>query len=197
MKKNILSVIITIYSTLIPTNIFSQVDSCYAGVYVSYDDFKNNKLSHKINLNLKKVSLEFVPLSKIIKISTKDSCIRFKPGAIYGYYKCGITYRYSPNEELLSPEDYYQILEMSARESNKMVIYSSVFLGGSELFYSIGLSSKIHRLNVSNIEKDFGKTCPEFVTKTKELASTIDGLAKKNEHGKYLINTFYERFVKN
>lgn len=86
---------------------------------------------------------------------------------------------------------------MSARESNKMIIYSSVFLGGSELFYSIGLSSKIHRLNISNIEKDFNKKYPEFVMKTKELASTIDGLAKKNASGKYLIINFYESFVGN
>lgn len=179
MKINSITLIIILHFILTTVQVVAQVDSCYAGVYISYGDFKNNNISHKVNLNLIKSSLEFVPLSKTIKISTKDSTIRFKPGAIYGYFKCGFTYRYSPNEELLSPEDYYQILEMSAMEPNKMIIYSSVFLGGSELFYSIGLSSKIHRLNVSNIEKDFDKKSPEFVLQTKELASTIDGLAKK------------------
>jgi len=197
MKKNILYYIIILYSILLPINIFSQVDSCYAGVYISYDDYQNNKITYKVNLSYKKNNLEFVPLSKTIKISTKDSCIRFKPGTIYGFYKCGSTYRYSPNEELLSPEDYYRILEMSILESDKMIIYSSVFLGGIELFYSIGLSSKIHRLNVSNIEKDFDKKSPDFVVEAKKIASTINGFAKKDENGNYLIINFYEKFVKN
>lgn len=106
MKKNNIILIIILHSIILPKKFVAQIDSCYAGVYIYFNDLKNSNLSHKVNLNIIKNSLEFVPLSKTIKISTKDSTIRFKPGAIYGYFKCGFTYRYSPNEELLSPEDY-------------------------------------------------------------------------------------------
>jgi hypothetical protein len=142
---------------------------CYGGVYLDKADFIANRLSYKINKCVKGDNLRFaIPadLTLTLKIRTPDSVFRFKPGTIYGYYECGSIYRYSPGTEWNGQEDYYKIEEVKY-----LVIYSSVFISGAESFYSLDLTSPIHRLTVKNLENDF-KDHPDFINAIKKLALT-------------------------
>src|SRR5258705_5038624 len=90
-----------------------QPDSCYAGLYVTQDDFIHNRLSYKINTGLKGNKLDFtIPadLSLTLKLITPDTTYKFTPGTIYGYNDCGKIFRYYPEGgELNAQEDFYKV----------------------------------------------------------------------------------------
>ena len=184
-----------ISALIVQTAIAQKKDTCYAGVYLNYDDFKNNRLSFKVNADRKENSFGFGPLAHIIKIVTPDTMVKFSMGSIYGYYDCGNVYRYSPDVELYSPEDYYKIEEMG-NEENKLTIYTSVFKGGTEYFFSTGLNMPIHRLSMSHIENDFKGLFPRFVEAVKKMKSEHEGdIAAKDSKGNLLINKLYQQYV--
>jgi hypothetical protein len=168
-----------------------KTDSCYAGVYITKNDFLKNRLSHKINESAKGEKLVYVPiadLSLTIKIVDKDSTFTFKPGSIFGYYECGDVFRYSPGTEINAEEDYYKI-----EEAKELIIYTSALIGigGLEIFYSIDLTSPIHRLTIRNLEVDF-KNYPEFVKAAKKANRKIRGdIAARDKHGAFLVNKIY------
>lgn len=171
-------------------------DSCYSGVYITYEDFIKNQISHKVDPHNTENSFGFVLGSKTIKIVGPESTVKFKIGSVYGYIDCGNIYRYSPNVELLSPEDYYKLEEMGGEESGKLVIYTSVFYGGTEHFFSTRLNSPIHRLNINHLRKDFEGSFPEFIEAAKKMASKNGGdIAAKDANGKFLINNLYFQLV--
>ena len=177
------------------SGIAQKNDSCFAGAYLTYDDFIKNKLSFKINTQRKGNNFGFVLLTHTIKVVTPDTTVKFSAGSIYGYNKCGSIYRYSPDVELLLPEDYYKIEEMG-NEENKLTIYTSVFNGGAEHFFSTGLNMTIHRLNLIHLEKDFGALFPKFIEAVQKMKSGSDGkLTAKDSKGKFLINKLYQQFV--
>jgi hypothetical protein len=194
------SIIFLLASVFLITNTYAQTerktkpDSCYAGIYTSYNDFVHNHLVAKVNTETRGYNFGFEPLGITIKIKTVDTAFTFHPGSIWGYYRCDNTYRYSPDVELLSPEDYYKIEENG--EKNGMTIYTSVFYGGNEHFFSTGLNMPIHRLNVSHLEKDFGSLFPEFIEAIKKMKSENgDDIAAIDSNGKFLINKLYRQFV--
>jgi hypothetical protein len=168
-------------------------DTCYAGVYLSYEDFTKNKLSHKINKNAEGNKLDFsVPadMTLRLKIVTNDSVLKFRPGTIYGYYDCGNTFRYSPGSALNAQEDYYKILE-----KKDLIIYSSAFVSGSEIFYSRGLNSPIYRLTKKDLERDF-KDHPEFLKAADKLSKETKGdLAALNPDKSFRINGIFAQTV--
>lgn len=170
-----------------------KTDSCLAGVYLTYDDFKNNRLSYKVNTDRKGNSFGFI-LNKTIKIITPSDTVKLKMGSIYGFNDCSSIYRYSPDVEFLSPEDYYKIEEIG-NETNKLTIYTSVFYGWSEHFFSTGLNAPIHRLNIKHLEKDFGGIFPEFIKEAKKLNKDAEGLDARDEKGHFLINELYQQYV--
>lgn len=175
---------------------FSQNNcSCYAGVYLTKENFIANRLSHKINTGIKGYEFKFpIPADwkLTIKITTPDTTLKFKPGTVYGYYYCGSVFRYSPGEELYAPEDYYKIMEAGG-----IVIYASVFVSGNEPFYSINLTSSIYRLNLKNLEKSFSDQ-PEFITAVKKFKKNeeLNDIAKRDDKGDFIINKIYEETIK-
>jgi hypothetical protein len=172
----------------------AEIDSCYAGVYITYEDFIHNRLSYRVDSSIKGNSFGFV-LGKTIKIVRPDTTVKFNEGSIYGYYECRNFYRYSPNVELLSPEDYYKIEEMGGEELGKLVIYTSVFYGGSEHFFSTGLQAPIHRLNMNHLKEEFGEIVPEFIKAVKKMTFENKGdIAAKDGNGNFLVNKIYHQF---
>lgn len=172
-----------------------QKDSCEAGVYVAQDDFVNNRLSYKINTGVKGNKLEFTfpsDMTLAVKIITPDTTFKFAPGSIYGYNDCGKIFRYfEGGKELNAQEDYYQV-----EEAGGLILYSSAFVSDNETFYSKTLTSPIHRLVMENLKKDF-KNHPQFIEAAKELNKKVgDGLATRDENGKYLINKIYQENIK-
>lgn len=175
---------------------FSQNNcSCDAGVYLTKEDFIANRLSYKINTGIKGYAFKFpmpADWKLTIKITNPDTTLKFKPGTIYGYYYCGSVFRYSPGVELYAPEDYYKIMEAGG-----IVIYTSVFVSGDEPFYSINLTSPIHRLNLKNLEKDFNDQ-PAFVTAVKyfKKKEELKDIAKRDDRGDFIINKIYEETIR-
>jgi hypothetical protein len=172
--------------------VFAQhKDTCHAGVYITKDDFINNRLSYKIDLGIKGNKFEFpAPADWIftIKIIEAGSIHILKAGGVFGYNECGRVFRYSPGGELYAPEDFYRI-----EDDKHLVIYTSVFVGRDEFYYSVSLISPIHRLNMSNLEADF-KGQPEFISAVRNMKKKeIEGdLAKRDAEGHFLINKIYD-----
>lgn len=174
--------------------LFSQTkDSCHAGVYATKEDFLKNHLSYKINKDVNGNKFEFsIPadLTLTIKIVMQGSVVRFKPGSVYGYSECGRIFRYYSGPELNVQEDYYKI-----EEAKGIVIYSSAFISGNEIFYSLDLTSPIHRLTMKNIENDFSNY-PEFLSSIKKMRDDPDdGIAKRDDKGSFIINQIYRATV--
>lgn len=171
----------------------SQRESCYAGVYLNQDDFLANRLSYKIDESIKGEKLHFqlpADIKMTVKIVTPDSSVKFKPGSIYGYAECGDVYRYSAGTEIDAQQDFYKI-----EEAKDLIIYSSMFISGNEIFYSRSLTSPIHRLNLKNLEVDF-KDSPDFITAVKKINKDVDnGLATKDKDGIFIINKIYHEIL--
>src|SRR5215471_11025795 len=104
-----------------------EKDSCYAGVYLTQDDFVHNQLSSKINTGIKGNKVDFtIPsdMTLTVKIVTPDTTLKFEPGSIYGYNDCGkIARYYAGGKELDTQEDFYKLEEVGG-----LVIYSSLFI---------------------------------------------------------------------
>ncbi|HKR05281.1 MAG TPA: hypothetical protein VJY62_11670 [Bacteroidia bacterium] len=179
----ILSVFITHIS------IAQKIDFCYAGVYLTNNDLVNKHLSNAVNTMIKGNSVGFASSGKTIKVITSGKTVKFKPGSISGFYDCDATYRYSPDVELYSPEDYYRIEEIG-----DLVIYTSVFYGGTEHFYSISLSAQIHRLNLKNIENDFVQY-PKFIEEVIKMKSANMGEIAVRDVSGFKINKIYRQII--
>jgi hypothetical protein len=167
---------------------------CIAGVYHTADDLQNNRLSHQINTMEKGDKFGFLfpaDLRLTIRITKPDTTLEFKPGSVFGYGECGNRYRYYPGGDLLAQEDFYRI-----EEQRGIIIYSSKFVSGDEMFYSRTINSPIHRLSLGNIEKDFADQ-PGFVDDVRCLnkEGLRGDIAKKDKKGKFIINTIYAKKV--
>ena len=166
-----------------------KTDSCFAGVFITQDDFINNHLSYKINTDVKDHKLSFTfpaDLTLTLKIMTPDSTFKFAPGTIYGFSECGSVYRYYPGgKELNAQEDFYKI-----EEAGGLIIYSSVFVSGDEIFYSTSLTSSIRRLTLRNLKEDF-RNYPDFIAKVEKMKQRI---ADRDDDG-FLIMHIYKESV--
>jgi hypothetical protein len=174
--------------------VHAQKDSCYAGVYLTENDFVNNHLYQKINTSAPGYQLKFPPVAdwKLeVKIVTPDNVYKFPQGSIYGYSECGKRYRYSPGGRLYAIEDFYKVEEIGP-----LIIYTSVFNSGDEHFYSRDLHSPIKRLNIQNLKRDF-RDKPEFIRAAKNMKKKgiHGGLATVDNNGYYKINGLYEKMV--
>ena len=110
---------------------------CVAGIYKTVQDFNKNRLSHKVNTAKEGTKFKFrfpADLKLTLQIVTPDTNLEFTPGSIYGYRQCGRRYRYYAGGDLLAQADYYRV-----EEEKGLIIYSSAFVSGDEIFYSRGL----------------------------------------------------------
>ena len=166
-----------------------KTNSCSAGVFITQDDFINNKLSYRINTGVKDYKLSFTfpaDFTLTLKIITPDTTFKFAPGTIYGFSECGSVYRYYPGgKELNAQEDFYKI-----EEAGGLIIYSSVFVSGDEIFYSTSLTSSVRRLTLRNLKEDF-RNYPEFIEKVEKMKLRI---ADRDDNG-FLIMDIYEKSV--
>ncbi|HET6544427.1 MAG TPA: hypothetical protein VFG46_28275 [Chryseolinea sp.] len=166
-----------------------KTDSCFAGVFITQDDFVNNHLSYKINTAAKDYKLSFTfpaDFTLTLKIVTPDTIFKFAPGTIYGFSECGRVYRYYPGgKELNAQEDFYKI-----EEAGGLIIYSSAFVSGDEIFYSMSLTSYIRRLTLRNLKEDF-RNYPDFIEKVEKMKLR---LADRDDNG-FLIMDLYEESV--
>ena len=173
-----------------------NADSCLSGVYVTQDDFVHNRLSHQINTGEKGNKIDFTfpaDLSLAVKITTPDTTLKFEPGTIYGYNNCGKVSRYfKGGKELNAQEDYYELEEVG-----NLVIYSSILISDAEIFYSLDLTSPIHRLTLQNLKSDF-KNYPDFLSEAKKINKKPgEGLGTRDAQGNFQINQIYEETIKN
>jgi hypothetical protein len=168
-------------NTVLPS-IFSLTDSCYSGVFVTQDDFIHDRLRYKINTDAKGNKMIFsfpADLTFKLEIVTPDTTFKFIPGSIYGYSECGKIYRYFlGGKEWNAHQDFYKIEEAE----KGLIIYSSEFVSGNEIFYSLDLTSAIHRMTLQNLKNDF-KNDSEFITAIKKLKKQPDGLYTRDDKG--------------
>lgn len=162
-------------------------DSCVAGVFITQDDFINNHLSYKINTADKDYKLSFTfpaDFTLTLKIKTPDTTFKFAPGTIYGFSECGSVYRFYPGgKELNAQEDFYKI-----EEAGGLILYSSAFVSGDEIFYSTSLTSSIRRLILRNLKEDF-QNYPDFIAKVEKIKNR---LADREENGFIIIDLYEE-----
>ncbi len=188
MKKQLLFSTFLLFSL---GGIAQKTDSCYSGVYLTKEDFLRNRLSHRINESVKGEKLAFTfpaDLTLTVKIVDKDSIFKFKPGEIYGYRQCNDVFRFYPGAELSVQEDFYKIEDIKG-----LILYSSSFyIAGDELFYSVDLSSPIHRLTYRMLKKQF-KNSPAFLQALKKIKSDV---RIHNEEG-YAVNRIYGETILN
>jgi hypothetical protein len=166
-----------------------KIDSCFAGVFITQDDFVSNRLSYKINTAVKDHKLGFTfpaDFTLTLKIKTPDSTFKFVPGSIYGFSECGHVYRFYPGgKEWNAQEDFYKI-----EEAGGLILYSSVFVSGDEIFYSTSLTSIIRRLTLKNLKEDFWNY-PDFIGKVEKMKRR---LADRDENG-FLVMDLYKESV--
>lgn len=186
--KKLLSLVCFI--AIVQMTVAQKKDTCMAGVFLTYNDFLNNKLTNKIDTKIKGNKFGFILFNETIKVITPKAKIKYVSGSIYGYSYCGVQFRYSPGGELYAPEDYYKVEQIGG-----IIIYSSVFWGGSEYFYSKDLSAPIHRLNINNLEKDFGDNT-DFIIAVRKSKSRSDGLSAHDKNNHFTINTIYTETIK-
>ncbi len=164
-------------------------DSCVVGVFITQDDFINNHLAYKINTAVKDYKLSFTfpaDFTLTLKIMTPDTTYKFAPGTIYGFSECGSVYRYYPGgKELNAQEDFYKI-----EQAGGFILYSSVFVSGDEIFYSMSLTASIRRLTLRNLKEDFWNY-PDFIAKIEKMKLR---LADRDDNG-FLIMDHYEESV--
>lgn len=167
-----------------------QTDSCLAGVFISEDDFVNNHLSYKINTAAEGHKLNFsfpADLTLTLKIITPDTTFKFAHGTIYGISECGSIYRYSPGgKDLNAQEDFYKI-----EEAGGLIIYSSLFISGDEIFYSTSLTSSIRRLTLENLKEDF-EDYPDFIAELKKMKRQAESLAARDKDGFRIMDLYTE-----
>jgi hypothetical protein len=165
-----------------------QTKSCIGGVYITQNDFVDNDLSYKINTAAKGYKLSFnfpADFTLTLKVVTPDTTYKFPPGTIYGFSECGSVYRfYHGGKELNAQEDFYKI-----EEAGGLIIYSSVFVSGDEIFYSKSLTSSIRRLTLKNLKEDFGNY-PDFIAEAEKMKLT---LADRDENGFLILDLYNER----
>ena len=171
-----------------------KIDSCYAGVYITKEDFINHSVSYITNIGAKgnRLNFTFPAGNMVLKIVTHDNAtLKYRPGEIYGYTECGYIFRYSKGGELYAPEDYYRV-----EESGELVIYSSRFKRGNEYFYSVSSTSTIHRLSMKNLTHDFGKYTAFMTDVNKLKNNSTEGLSKRDQAGLFLLNKIYIDTIK-
>lgn len=165
--------------------------SCYSGVYKTSDDFMHDRLSYKVSTAETGYKLDFTfpaDLTLTLKIEDEDTTMKFPPGSIYGFRDCHKVYRFFPGgKELNVQEDYYKI-----EEAGSLIIYSSAFVSGEEIFYSIDLTAPIHRLTLRNLKEDF-KDDPAFISEAKKLKKRPDGLTTRNANGFEILKLYEAR----
>gem|GEM_PF-3192740 len=175
-----------------PVNLNGQEkEPCYAGVFVSQEDFLKNRLSHRIDTKADGNKLSFAfpaDATLTLKLTAPHMSLTFPPGSIYGYENCGKVYRYfEGGRELNAQEDYYKI-----EQAGGLIIYSSGFVSGNEIFYSTDLTTPIHRLTLANLKKDFGNY-PEFIEEAKKLKGKADGLVTTDDDGFVILRLYEQR----
>jgi len=167
MKNRTLFAICLSFSIqMISVSGFSQGSNCVgAGVYFTYDDFVNNKLSHTVNFNQQGSKFKFAFPNwyrKVkIKIVSPDttkywqrSVIKFKPGSIYGYYRYGKKFRYYETKGIFSPLGYFEVV----KEMDGLVVYKQYMQhhhrGDYHYYYSIDFKSAVKLMNKKNLVVD-------------------------------------------
>ncbi len=165
-------------------------DSCFVGVYLTLNNFQHNQISNKTNTdqagNNYKLSADGT-----VKISSKDAVIKYNADTIYAVNLCGSIYRYSNKGELYAPQDFYKI-----EDTKGLIIYTSMYWGGKEYFYSTKLNSQIHRLSIKNLSADFANN-KEFLAAIKKLKKDYpNGLESKDSDKHFIINQVYNQIFK-
>jgi hypothetical protein len=169
----------------------AQTADCYAGVFLTADDFVHDKLSYKIDPKEKGYKFNFnfpADMTLTLKIVTPDTTLKFPAGSIYGYQECGKTSRFfRGGRELSAQEDFYRV----EQADEGFILYSSVFVSGEELFYSTGLTSPIHRLSIKGLRRDY-RNHPDFLSQIKKLKRRPDGLITRDGSGYEIMQIYKE-----
>ncbi len=159
MKKIIYNILLVVFISI--KGISQNTDCIGAGVYLTYEDFMSNKLSHTIDFNRLGHQFKTVPKIKIITPDSTKFWLRnkevFKGGSIYGYYEYGKKYRYFSYSGFWSFMGgfYLEIV----KEMNGKILYRSYHStrhGGShyDYYYSNDYKSEIKSLRRSKLFKD-------------------------------------------
>ena len=76
MKKSLSLVCLTITMQMA----IAQKDTCMAGVFLTYNDFMNNKLTNKIDTKAKGNKFGFILFKETIKVITPEAKIKYATG---------------------------------------------------------------------------------------------------------------------
>jgi hypothetical protein len=174
----------------IPVRAASQTDSACAGVYLSFTDFINNKLTYAVNLNSPSESFSPPEIKKKLKIKLNDTTsFKLKDGSFYGYCFNGQRYRYY--EAAFGYSGYFHVID-----SGRLIIYShpvhqSRYGSYLKYYYSMDFKSRIYELSFENIKVDFIDN-PKFI----EYVRNIRGLHLQAPNGTTKVNHLWSESLK-
>lgn len=158
---------------------YSQSKVSFAGIYNTKNNFLNDSLSFRIELDKESQSLKklFFLNKNVIQIKSADTIVEFKKGEIFGYYKDGFKYRYIKSES-----DYIELVARNKKiDIYKVKSYLKSFIV-EYYYFSLNLNEEFIPLTKKHLSKYF-KNSPELLQKIKELKSADE----TNESGGFKI----------
>jgi len=167
-------ILILFFSNIIVYGQNKKDTSKFAGVFLTVDDYKNNRLSYIVNKDSLNQKFKYINAYTKIKIINADTTVKIKLGEIYGFNKYGKKYRYfEGNRNWKRPdESYYRIFYEDDLIHIYVEYYSDgtfvmpgpglipiIAVGGTTkkttFYYSKTFTSSFKRLSKKNISLDY------------------------------------------
>jgi|GEM_PF-3810217 len=163
------------------------------GVYKTYQDFKQDKLSNVVCLELSANRIYKSPTDKIV-IKSDATTVKYKSGEIFAYFDGSKLYRFHDRIRGEASKGYFQIVDSSG-----LILYSrksrSYNHTVTRYYYSKTMESSVRKINLKNMGNDF----PDSLF-LKEIAEAVDQLQIKDNKDRSaelikINRSFKERFI--
>ncbi len=129
-------------------------------VYNSYEDYRDNKPTHTVNLNIK--GSYFRPYNyQATRLHDGVRKTKLPLDSIYGYYKDSTFFRYWARKSAFKSNGYFKILD-----NRNLIVYQyksfNRLTTTIEYYYSTAMNTEIKRLTHKNLKYDFPNLIKEI-----------------------------------
>ena len=150
MKNSIKMIIITMMISIQANRLVAQNESGKAGIYLTAQDYKADKLSYIPEAGTKLKLHEFLG-GKRISITAGGKKIRLSKSSVFGYRDGGKDYRFYQNEA-------YEVLDTAGFPlyvHTQLIPMGKGYMQIENYFYSTGTTAPVLNLTVANVYKSF------------------------------------------
>ena len=150
MKNSIKMIIVTMMISIQANRLGAQNESGKAGIYLTAQDYKADKLSYIPEAGTKLKLHEFLG-GKRISITAGGKKIRLSKSGVFGYRDGGKDYRFYQNEA-------YEVLDTAGFPlyvHTQLIPMGKGYMQIENYFYSTGTTAPVLNLTVANVYKSF------------------------------------------